>query len=139
MRPRPPSSTRSCARTTARPSRETRPLTSTRPAASHCLRLRPEESGKSARSRSWRVIGAALGGLDTLVFAGGIGENASVVRERICAGLEFFGVQLDRTRNNTNAPVISTVGSEVTVRVIRTNEELMIAKAVCHELGLTTL
>ena len=79
---------------------------------------------------------AALGGLDTLVFAGGIGENAAAVRARVCAGLEFFGVQLDETRNNAHAPVISAEASPVTVRVIRTNEEVMIAKAVCGVLGL---
>ena len=79
---------------------------------------------------------AALGGLDTLVFAGGIGENAAAVRARICAGLEFLGVQLDETRNNVHAPVISAEASPVTVRVIRTNEEVMIAKAVCRVLGL---
>src|SRR6266478_3091678 len=79
---------------------------------------------------------AALGGLDTLVFAGGIGENAAVVRARICEGMEYLGVQLDETRNNGHAPVISAEASPVTVRVIRTNEEVMIAKAVCRILGL---
>src|SRR6185503_7708733 len=81
---------------------------------------------------------AALGGLDTLVFAGGIGENAAVVRSRICDDLEFFGVQLDKTRNHTSAPVISRDASRVTVRVIRTNEEVIIAKSVRDVLGLTS-
>jgi acetate kinase len=73
---------------------------------------------------------AALGGLDTLVFAGGIGENAPWIRARICADLEFLGIHLDATRNQHNAPVISTDDSPVTVRIIRTDEELMIAKLV---------
>ncbi len=79
---------------------------------------------------------AALGGLETLVFAGGIGENAAAVRARICQGLEFLGVQLDESLNNAHAAVISPETSPVTVRVIRTNEEVMIAKAVCRVLGL---
>jgi acetate kinase len=79
---------------------------------------------------------AALSGLDTLVFAGGIGENASPVRTRICEGLGFLGIELDESRNAVHAPVISTDASRVTVRVIRTDEELMIATSVCHLLGL---
>jgi len=78
---------------------------------------------------------AALGGLDTLVFAGGIGENASVVRERICEGLDFLGIKLNETRNSANAAIISEDGARVTVRVIRTDEELMIARSVCRLLG----
>jgi acetate kinase len=73
---------------------------------------------------------AALGGLDTLVFAGGIGENAPVVRERICEGLQFLGIKLDKARNKKNAGVISKNSSRVKVRVIRTDEELMIARSV---------
>lgn len=78
---------------------------------------------------------AALGGLDTLVFAGGIGENAPPIRSRICAGLGFLGIELDELRNAKHAQVISTDTSRVAVRVIRTNEELMIARSVCHVLG----
>ena len=73
---------------------------------------------------------AALGGLDTLVFAGGIGENAPLVRKRICERLGFLGVQLNEARNAKNAAVISKNSSRVTVRVIRTDEELMIARSV---------
>jgi acetate kinase len=73
---------------------------------------------------------AALGGLDTLVFAGGIGENAPPVRARICEGLDFLGIKLDKARNKKNAAVISASASAVTIRVIRTNEELMIARSV---------
>jgi acetate kinase len=71
---------------------------------------------------------AALGGLDTLVFTGGIGEHGPEIRGRICSGLEFIGVRLDAAANNSHAPVISAAGSAVTVRVIVTNEELMIAR-----------
>jgi acetate kinase len=81
---------------------------------------------------------AALGGLDTLVFAGGIGENAPTVRARVCNKLEFLGIKLEEKRNLTNAAVISTESSQVTVRVIHTDEEWMIAKTVCNFLGMTT-
>lgn len=79
---------------------------------------------------------AALGGLDTLVFAGGIGENAPLIRQRICDGLGFLGVELDRRRNAKNAAVISPEAGRVRVRVIRTDEELMIARSVVRVLGL---
>ncbi len=79
---------------------------------------------------------AALGGLDTLVFAGGIGENTPIVRARICEGLSFLGIELNQKRNAKNAGVISTDASRATVRVIRTNEELMIARSVIRVLGL---
>ncbi len=75
---------------------------------------------------------AALGGLDTLVFAGGIGENAPVIRSRICEGLGFLGIELDGLRNAETAPVVSAQTHRVTVRVIRTDEELMIARSVLH-------
>jgi acetate kinase len=83
------------------------------------------------QARKWiGAFAAVLGGLETLVFAGGIGENAGEVRARICSGLGFLGVELDEARNAANAPVISTEASPATVRVIRTDEELMIARAV---------
>jgi acetate kinase len=82
------------------------------------------------------AFAAALGGVDTLVFAGGIGENAPPVRARICDGLEFLGIELEEKRNAANEGVISTEHSQVAVRVIRTDEELMIAKTVCQVLGL---
>jgi len=81
------------------------------------------------------AFAAALGGLDTLVFAGGIGENASAIRARICDGLGFLGIALDEQRNAANEGVISTAVSRVAVRVIRTDEERMIAEAVCSVLG----
>jgi len=79
---------------------------------------------------------AALGGLDTLVFAGGIGENAPEVRARICAGLEFLGIDLDPERNQANESVISTASGPVAIYVIPTDEEQVIALAVCRELHL---
>jgi len=82
---------------------------------------------------------AALGGLDTLVFAGGIGENAPVIRARICEGLNFLGVEIHNSRNAENATVISTDNARVIVRVIRTDEELMMARSVCRLLGSTTM
>jgi acetate kinase len=83
------------------------------------------------------AFAAALGGLDTLVFAGGIGENAPTVRTRICDGLGFLGIELDQTRNVANGGVISSVASRIPVRVIRTDEEWVIASMVCRVLGLT--
>jgi acetate kinase len=82
------------------------------------------------------AFAAALGGLDTLVFAGGIGEKAPTVRARICDGLGFFGIELEEKRNAANEGVISAVARRVAVRVIRTDEEWMIAKTVCRVLGL---
>jgi acetate kinase len=82
------------------------------------------------------AFAAVLGGLDTLVFAGGIGEKAPVVRTRICDGLGFLGIELEEKQNVANAGVISTAASRATVRVIHTDEELMIAKTVCRILGL---
>jgi acetate kinase len=73
---------------------------------------------------------AALGGIDTLVFAGGIGENSPVVRKRICERLNFLGIELNEKRNKHNAPTISKNNSRVSVRVIPTDEEFMIAATV---------
>jgi len=79
---------------------------------------------------------AALGGIETLVFSGGIGENAPAVRARICDGLGFLGIELEEKHNAANEGVISAASSRVVVRVIRTNEEQIIAKTVCQVLGL---
>ena len=72
------------------------------------------------------------------MFAGGIGENAPIIRARICAGLGFLGIELEEKRNAANESVISAAGGQVAVRVIRTDEELMIARSVCRVLGLGT-
>jgi len=83
------------------------------------------------------AFAAAMGGLDTLVFAGGIGEHAPLVRARICSELEFLGIEIDEQSNAQNAEVISSETGRVTVRIIHTDEELMIAKSVCEIMGLT--
>ena len=83
------------------------------------------------QAKKWiGAFAAALGGLDTLVFAGGIGENSPVVRSRICEGLGFLGIRLEEKRNKANAPVISKDNEQAIVRVIHTDEEWMIAKTV---------
>jgi acetate kinase len=79
---------------------------------------------------------AALGGVDTLVFAGGIGENAPLIRERICGELGFLGIDLNPQRNAENAALISSDSGRVKVRVIRTDEERMIARSVVQVLHL---
>ena len=90
--------------------------------------------------RAKKYVGAyaaALSGLDILVFAGGIGEHAFAVRERICHGLEFLGIQLDAKLNRANAPVISSSRSRVRVRVIQTDEDRIIVRHVLSVLGRT--
>jgi acetate kinase len=74
------------------------------------------------------ALAAVLGGLDTLIFTGGIGEHAAPIRVRICAGMDFLGIQLDERRNAAHAPIISPDGSAATIRVMPTNEDLMIAR-----------
>jgi acetate kinase len=83
------------------------------------------------------AFAAALGGLDTLAFAGGIGENAPAVRARICDELEFLGIEIEEQRNVANAGEISAETSRVVVRVMHTDEEVMIAKSVYRVLGLS--
>ena len=78
---------------------------------------------------------AVLGGLDTLVFSGGIGERSAEIRSGICSGLEYLGLRLNPSINarcSSTAGVISTVDSQVVVRVLPTDEELMIARIVCE-------
>jgi acetate kinase len=82
---------------------------------------------------------AALGGLDVLVFAGGIGESSPIIRKRVCDGLEFLGIELDQESNTKNAPLISKDVCNVKVRVIATDEELMIARSVTRVLNLETI
>ena len=89
------------------------------------------------QAKKWiGAFAAALGGVDTLVFAGGIGENAPAVRARICDGLGFLGIELDPKRNAENAPLSSPDSGRVKVRVIHTDEELMIARSVARVLNL---
>jgi acetate kinase len=88
--------------------------------------------------RKWiGAYAAVLGGVDTLVFCGGIGENAPVIRARICADLGFLGMEIDEAQNAANAGVICTASSRVAVRVMHTDEERMIAGTVCRVLDLS--
>lgn len=83
-----------------------------------------------------RSFAAVLGRLDTLVLAGGIGENAPIVCVRICDGLGFLTIELGEKRNVANAGVISSETSRGPVRLIRMDEERTIAETVCRVLGL---
>ncbi len=80
---------------------------------------------------------AALGGLDTLVFTAGIGENAAAVRRRICEGLQFLGIELDESLNQSNAPRISPDRARVVARVIHTDEEFVIADLTAQLVGMS--
>jgi acetate kinase len=82
--------------------------------------------------KSIGALAAALGGLDLLVFTAGIGERAARVRWEICRGLECMGIKLDREWNSEHADVISAPDSRCIVRVIPTNEDLMIARHTCR-------
>ncbi|MEP7150722.1 MAG: acetate/propionate family kinase [Nitrospira sp.] len=106
-----------------------------------------EQEGRDARAaeavalfcyqgKKWiGAYAAALGGLDQLLFSGGIGEHAPAVRARMCEGLEFLGIRLDPGRNEADAAVISIPESRVTVRVMHTDEEIQIAQSVCRLLA----
>lgn len=77
------------------------------------------------------AFAAALGGIDALVFAGGIGENAPLIRKRICDGLKFLGIEL-KEKQKEKEGIISSKNSRVLVRVVRTDEEWMIAHTICR-------
>ncbi len=88
------------------------------------------------QARKWiGALVATLGGLDTVVFTAGIGENSPIIRARICAGLEFLGLALDTVRNDVSEAVISKEGGKVTVRVMHTDEESEIARSVSELIG----
>jgi acetate kinase len=92
------------------------------------------------QAKKWLgAYSAVLGGLDTVVFAGGIGEHSAVIRARICSGLAFLGIEIDESRNAAHRDIISSDGAQTTVRVIRTNEELIIAQSVSHLLQITAI
>ncbi|WP_205633659.1 acetate/propionate family kinase [Labilithrix luteola] len=98
-------------------------------------RSRSDERAKLAiamfcRSVRKAIAGLAsiLGGIDVLVFTGGIGEHAAEVREGVCDGLSFMGIELDRAKNDRAEDVVSTSTSRCVVRVVRTDEDAMIAK-----------
>jgi acetate kinase len=85
-----------------------------------------------------KYVGAyasAMGGVDALVFTGGIGENSFEVREEVCKDMEFMGIQLDLLRNQNNSELISTDSSKVKVFRIPTNEELVIAMDTAEIVG----
>jgi len=89
------------------------------------------------QARKWiGSFATVLGGVDTLVFSGGIGENSPEVRRRICENLGFLGVELDIAKNAANEAVISHETGKVSVRVMKTNEEVMIAGLVCQVLNI---
>jgi len=88
------------------------------------------------QTKKWiAAFAGALGGLDTLVFAGGIGENSAPIRQRVCEGLQFIGLELDESRNREHAPLISSAASRVSVRVIPTDEESVIARMTAETLA----
>jgi acetate kinase len=84
------------------------------------------------------AFAAALGGIDTLVFAGGIGENAATIRARICERMGFLGIELSEARNAQSASLVSADSGSVAVRVIRTDEESVIASSTIRVLGWNT-
>jgi acetate kinase len=86
--------------------------------------------------RHLAALTAALGGLDRVVFTGGIGANVPLVRAKICAGLDYLGVALDAERNAGGARVISADGGGVAVEAFPTDEELMIARHVRQVLSV---
>ena len=79
-------------------------------------------------SREIGSLAAVLGGLDALVFTGGIGEHAAPIRARVCRAASWLGLELDESTNNAGGPCISLATSRVSAWVIPTNEELMIAQ-----------
>jgi acetate kinase len=83
------------------------------------------------------ALAAVLGGLDGLVFTAGIGENSAEIRQRVCAASAWLGIELEHEANASKAARISTSGSKVSVWVVPTNEELMIARHTASLLGLT--
>ena len=88
------------------------------------------------QAKKWiGAYAAALGGIDTLIFSGGIGEHAAEIRSRICIGLGFLGIEIDEPRNAQHEAIISADAGKVSVRVVKTNEELMIARLVCDVLN----
>jgi len=87
--------------------------------------------------KSIGAYAAALGGVDTIIFSGGIGENSPIIRSRICDGLEFLGIRIDQEANDHNKQIISSETERVRVMVLHTDEELMIANSVMQIMGST--
>jgi len=79
-------------------------------------------------------LAAALGGLDALVFSGGIGENAAAIRARVCRDAAWLGITLDEQANARGGPLISRAAARPSAWVVRTDENLMIARHTLHSL-----
>ena len=105
-------------------------LASTEPRARLAVDLYVYRIGRELGS-----LAAALGGLDALVFTGGIGENSAEIRERVCRGAGWLGLALDEQANRNGGPRISTAASATAAWVVPTNEELMIARHTRRVLG----
>jgi acetate kinase len=102
-------------------------LASHRPAAQEAIDLFVYRIGRELGS-----LTAALGGLDAIVFTAGIGEHATEIRARVCADARWIGVSLDEVANNNGGPRISLPTSKISVWVIPTNENLMVARHTRH-------
>jgi acetate kinase len=107
-------------------------LASTEPRAALAVDLYVYRIGRELGS-----LAAALGGLDALVFTGGIGENSAEIRARVCRAAAWLGVALDESANQAGGPRIGTAGSATAAWVLPTNEELMIARHTLRVLGAT--
>jgi acetate kinase len=105
-------------------------LESTEPCAKLAIDLFVYRIGRELGS-----LAAALGGLDALVFTGGIGEHAAAIRERVCRDAAWLGIELDSATNKVDGPRVSTAASRVPAWVVPTNEELMIARHTQRLMG----
>jgi acetate kinase len=85
--------------------------------------------------KSAGAFAAALGGLDQLIFTGGIGENSSFIRKKVCHGLKFLAMDIEDEKNESGKAIISSEKSSIIVRIVKTNEELMIARHAYNLLG----
>jgi acetate kinase len=86
--------------------------------------------------RELGAMAAVMGGIDALVFCGGIGENSRVIRRRVCERLGWMGIEIDHGRNAANATVLSSEFSRTTVMIVTTREDLVIARAARAAAGI---
>ena len=87
--------------------------------------------------RELGAMAAVMGGIDALVFCGGIGENSRVIRRRVCERLGWMGIEIDHGRNAESATILSSEFSRTTVMIVRTREDLVIARAARAAAGLS--